>query len=101
MYVYTLISTLDTIRANGGKVMRAMKKQTMKMLERGVYSLKPSERMNVVWLTRKDLSEMLQCSQNHVSMMVKNEKFPKPMKCGRRLLWHPKVVDRWILERCA
>jgi len=81
--------------------MRAMNKQTMKMLESGVYSLKPSERMNVIWLTRKDLSEMLQCSQNHISTLVKAGEFPTPMNCGRRLLWHPKVIDKWILERCA
>ena len=78
-----------------------MKQRVMRERKEGVYALKPEERMNVIWLTRKDLSKALHCSPQTISNMVKDGGFPKPMLCGRKLLWHPKVVDKWILERCA
>lgn len=66
---------------------------------KGIYALTPQERMSVVWLTKKDIIKMLQISLATLNNWSSTGYFPKPVKCGRRCLWHPNVIDNWLLDQ--
>ncbi|MBX9267267.1 helix-turn-helix domain-containing protein [Chromobacterium violaceum] len=44
----------------------------------------------------KTIAERTQLSSSYIRKMVKNGKFPKPLRIGNSTRWPVKEVDRWI-----
>ena len=76
-----------------------MKRAWQREQHKGIYALTPEERMSVVWLTKQDIAEKMHNSVSCLNNWVAIGYFPKPVKFGNRCLWHPHVVDKWMLDQ--
>ena len=63
------------------------------------YKLPFEERVYTIWLTTKDITKMFNTSRWTLSKWMADGYFPKPIKCGKKNLWHPDAIDKWIVER--
>ena len=47
-------------------------------------------------LTRKEVADLLKVSERHVQNLVRRGEFPKPINLGRRVLFRPRDIRRFL-----
>ena len=51
--------------------------------------------------TTKEVADLLQVSERHVSNLSKKEEFPKPIRLGRSVRYLPSDVSKWFDRESA
>lgn len=49
-------------------------------------------------ISKKELAELLGCSQNTISNLVKRDILPPPVRVGRLLRWTPEQIRNFISD---
>lgn len=62
--------------------------------------LDEKEKTQKLLLTRKEVAELLNCSDRHVARLEKDGLIPKPVRLRSRVLFSREKIQRWVEEDC-
>jgi len=48
-----------------------------------------------ILISIKEVSKILSIGETLIYKMLKEDKFPKPVKIGRKSLWRKEVIEEW------
>lgn len=51
-------------------------------------------------LSTKDVAELMQCSDRHVTNLRNEGRMPPPVKLGTLVRWPRRTIEQWIADGC-